>query len=328
MRVLITHTLFFFKTLDAIILIIFSVEILLRIAVFGRKPWLFFCNLWNVFDFVIVAVFFLPTQDFFAILRFARILRIFRLTIKLQQSEIHRLKFIELERTHQELKQEKEESERLLLNVLPHLIANRLKNNTNEIIADSFDEVTVIFADLVGFTQLSSHNSPEKMVEMLDDIFSRFDLLAGKYQLEKIKTIGDAYMVVAGIPEYRADHMEAIIKMALEMLQEIEYVNDNSHQNLKIRVGIHSGSAVAGVIGRKKFIYDIWGDTVNIASRMESHGIAGKIQVSKTIYQALKGQFPFYYRGTIDIKGKGEMETYLLDITPLIKSKKIASPLD
>lgn len=326
-----------FNVIDRIILFIFSTEILLRIAVFGRRPWQFFYSVWNVFDFVIVAVFFLPSQEFFAILRFARVLRIFRLTIKIQQSEIHRLKYVELEKAHQELedahqqlramhedlKEEKEESERLLLNVLPHLIADRLKDSNEKIIADSFENVTVIFADIVGFTELSSRNTPEKLVEMLDDIFSRFDNLAEKHDLEKIKTIGDAYMVVAGVPEKREDHMTAIIDMALEMLAEIEEVNHALGQNFQIRIGVHSGSAVAGVIGRKKFIYDIWGDTVNIASRMESHGVPGKIQVTEEIYDALKDDYIFDYRGLIPVKGKGDMKTYLLDATA--RSEKLTT---
>ena len=333
-----------FKVIENIILLIFSVEILLRIAVFGLRPWQFFYSVWNVFDFVIVAVFFLPSQEFFAILRFARVLRIFRLTIKIQQSEIHRLKYVELKQAHQELsivhqeledahkelkaihedlKKEKEESERLLLNVLPHLIADRLRDNNERIIADSFENVTIIFADIVGFTELSGRNTPEKLVEMLDDIFSRFDHLAEKHGLEKIKTIGDAYMVVAGVPEKREDHMSAIIDMALEMLQEIAEVNKALKQNFQIRIGVHSGSAVAGVIGRKKFIYDIWGDTVNIASRMESHGIPGKIQVTETIYNELKDDYVFEYRGLIPVKGKGDMKTYLLSDFARAKKLKI-----
>ena len=202
-------------------------------------------------------------------------------------------------------------SEKLLLNILPESIATRLKDKENAI-ADSFNNVTVLFADIVGFTELSSQLPPNLVVGLLNQIFSRFDRLAEFHQLEKIKTIGDAYLVVAGLPFPKDDHAEAIADMALNMQQAIIAFNQETGQNLSIRTGINTGPVVAGVIGLKKFAYDLWGDTVNTASRMESHGIAGKIQVSETTYNCLNQLYEFEERGFINIKGKGEMKAYLL----------------
>jgi len=210
-----------------------------------------------------------------------------------------------------ELAAEKQTSERLLLNVLPAPIADRLKHGEG-LIVDRFDEVSVLFADLVGFTALSAKTSPEALVTMLDELFTEFDRLAEHHGLEKIKTIGDAYMVVAGIPQPRADHAHAIARMGLDMMATIDAYAARTTSDLTIRVGIHSGSVVAGVIGRKKFIYDLWGDTVNTASRMESHGVPGKVHVSAATRDRLAGEFELEPRGTIDVKGKGPMETYLL----------------
>ncbi|MGL5062226.1 MAG: adenylate/guanylate cyclase domain-containing protein, partial [Microcoleus sp.] len=179
------------------------------------------------------------------------------------------------------LRGEQEKSERLLLNILPQVIADRLKRNETTI-AEYFPEATVLFADIVGFTPLSAQMNPIELVELLNQIFSGFDLLCERHGLEKIKTIGDAYMVVGGLPEPRADHAEAIAEMALDMQAEIARFNTENQKYFSIRVGIHSGPVVAGVIGIKKFIYDLWGDTVNIASRMESHGISWRIQASET----------------------------------------------
>jgi class 3 adenylate cyclase len=202
-------------------------------------------------------------------------------------------------------------SEKLLLNILPESIATRLKDEENTI-ADSFNNVTVLFADIVGFTELSSQLPPDLVVGLLNQIFSRFDRLAEFHQLEKIKTIGDAYLVVAGLPFPKDDHAEAIADMALNMQQAILDFNRETGQNLSIRTGINTGPVVAGVIGLKKFAYDLWGDTVNTASRMESHGIAGKIQVSETTYNCLNHLYKFEERGFIKVKGKGEMKAYLL----------------
>ncbi len=209
------------------------------------------------------------------------------------------------------LREEQEKSEKLLLNILPQAIAERLKKNETTI-AEYFPEVTVLFADIVGFTHLATIMPPIDLVELLNKIFSRFDLLCEQHGLEKIKTIGDAYMVVGGLPDPRADHAEAIAQMALDMQTEIARFNANNKKYFSIRVGIHSGPVVAGVIGIKKFIYDLWGDTVNIASRMESHGLSWRIQVSETTYKLLEHKYLFQERGIIDVKGKGGMRTYLL----------------
>jgi class 3 adenylate cyclase len=210
-----------------------------------------------------------------------------------------------------ELIDEKATSERLLLNVLPAAIAERLKLGESQIV-DRFDAVTVLFADIVGFTALSSRTTPEKLVTMLNELFSTFDRLAEKHGLEKIKTIGDAYMVVAGIPHPIADHALAMAHMGFDMLAAIGAYAKKHDTNLTIRVGIHTGSVVAGVIGKKKFIYDLWGDTVNTASRMESSGVPGRIHTSEVTATLIRGQVELEERGPIEIKGKGTMTTYLL----------------
>lgn len=209
------------------------------------------------------------------------------------------------------LRYQQECTEDLLLNILPNPIAERLKR-AESIIADSFAEVTVLFADLVNFTEMSAQISPIKLVDLLNKIFSVFDRLSEKHGLEKIKTIGDAYMVVGGLPTPRADHAEAIAQMALDMQQEITHFQREDGQSFSLRIGIHTGPVVAGVIGLKKFSYDLWGDTVNVASRMESQGVAGRIQVTETTYKHLKHKYHFIHRGVIEIKGKGEMISYWL----------------
>ena len=210
-----------------------------------------------------------------------------------------------------ELAAEQETSERLLLNVLPAPIAERLKRGGG-LIVDRFDSVSVLFADIVGFTAMSSRTSPEAVVTLLDDLFTRFDRLAELHGLEKIKTIGDAYMVVGGIPQPNADHAAAVARMALAMQETVREYAAGDGSELSIRIGIHSGSVIAGVIGRKKFIYDLWGDTVNTASRMESHGLPGKIHVTAAVHDALRERFDLEPRGTVDVKGKGPMTTFLL----------------
>ncbi|NJR21609.1 MAG: response regulator [Richelia sp. CSU_2_1] len=209
------------------------------------------------------------------------------------------------------LAEEQEKSERLLLNILPGPIAQRLKQGENTI-ADSFDEVTVMFADLVGFTKLSTHLSPAELVELLNEIFSAFDELADRYGLEKIKTIGDAYMVVGGLPMPSDNHAEAIAEMAIDIQAAIAQMSTKGGEPLSIRIGIHTGPVEAGVIGIKKFTYDLWGDTVNTASRMESQGVPGAIQVTVATYERLRDKYVFQERGVISVKGKGEMMTYLL----------------
>jgi adenylate cyclase len=202
-------------------------------------------------------------------------------------------------------------SEELLLNILPPSIATRLKLRGGTI-ADGFPGVTVLFADLVGFTALSSRMPPERIVDMLNELFCKFDDLAGQLGLEKIKTIGDCYMVAGGLPEPRADHAEAVAEMSLLMLAIVDDMAARTGERLTIRIGIHSGPVVAGVIGKRKFIYDLWGDTVNVASRMESHGLPGEIQLSAASRALLDGKYRFRPRGVVEIKGKGEMETWLL----------------
>jgi len=203
------------------------------------------------------------------------------------------------------------ESERLLLNVLPEPVAARLKRE-QAIIADAHPAVTVLFADIVGFTPLSERLSPEDVVVLLDQVFARWDALAARYGVEKIKTIGDAYMVAGGIPVPRDDHAEAIAEMALAMLPAADRCAAEMGVPLTVRIGIATGPVVAGVIGRAKFIYDLWGDTVNTASRMESHAAPGTIQVSEDLYQRLRDHYDLRPRGTIDVKGKGPMTTYVL----------------
>jgi class 3 adenylate cyclase len=202
-------------------------------------------------------------------------------------------------------------SERLLLNILPRSIADRLKREEG-LIATAHADVTVLFADIVDFTPFVERTEPTRVVAVLDEIFSAFDRLAQRHGLEKIKTIGDAYMVAAGLPEPRADHAEAMAEMALEMQADLARLGESLGLDLAIRVGLDTGSVIAGVIGRHKFIYDLWGDTVNTASRMESSGLPGRIQVTAATYERLRTRYRFEERGEIDIKGKGRMAAYLL----------------
>jgi adenylate cyclase len=203
------------------------------------------------------------------------------------------------------------QSDGLLLNVLPSSIAARLKRDPG-VIAERFEEVTVLFADVADFTPFTERTSPERVVGVLDEIFSAFDRLTLARGLEKIKTIGDAYMVAGGLPEPRPDHAEAVAELALEMQAQLAQVCDALGLDLTIRIGIDSGPVVAGVIGRHKFTYDMWGDTVNTASRMESHGVPGRIQVTEATYRRLSDRFQFEDRGAIEIKGKGHLRAYLL----------------
>jgi len=211
----------------------------------------------------------------------------------------------------QQLQAEQERTERLLLSILPMPVAEKLKQG-QQIIADSFADVTVLFADIVEFTKLSAHHTPIEIVSLLNHIFSAFDRLAQQHGVEKIKTIGDAYMAVGGLPIPRSNHAEAIAEMAIDMLDVVAQFQGDTYEPLTMRIGINTGPVVAGVIGTNKFIYDLWGDTVNIASRMESFGLASCIQVSSTTYNILQNKYSFKERGVIPIKGKGEMTTYLL----------------
>ncbi|MBE9042042.1 adenylate/guanylate cyclase domain-containing protein [Oscillatoriales cyanobacterium LEGE 11467] len=206
---------------------------------------------------------------------------------------------------------EQEKSEQLLLNILPEPIATRLKHDRGAI-AEHFDEVTILFADLVGFTPLSARLQPLELVNLLNEIFSTFDRLAEKHGLEKIKTIGDAYMVAGGLPVPMPDRAAAIADMALAMQEAVTRFREERGENIQIRIGINTGVVIAGVIGIKKFIYDLWGDAVNVASRMESSGEPGSIQVTRATYEQLKDRYELHERGKIAVKGKGNMTTYWL----------------
>lgn len=216
-----------------------------------------------------------------------------------------------IEKINKTIQLEKEKSERLLLNILPAEIALRLKEE-QESIADGFAEVTVLFADIVGFTELSARISAHDLVERLNQIFSAFDALTERHQLEKIKTIGDAYMVVGGLPQPRPDHAQAIANMAIDMCYAIDKFYTDTGEPFRLRIGISTGPVVAGVIGTKKYTYDLWGDTVNIASRMESHGMPGRIQLCAETSKILQLDYEIEERGIIQLKGKGEMRTHWL----------------
>jgi class 3 adenylate cyclase len=214
-------------------------------------------------------------------------------------------------RTRRTLQWEEELSERLLLNVLPAPIAARLKQD-EEVIADGFPDVTVLFADLVDFTRRSQRSRPQQVVEFLDELFSTFDQLTRRHGLEKIKTIGDAYMAAGGLPEPMADHPQAVADLALAIQVEVARRADPTGQPLQVRIGIDTGPVVAGVIGTDKFSYDLWGDTVNTASRMESSGMPSCIQVTERTYRRLRDGYRFECRGPIEVKGKGKMVTWFL----------------
>ncbi len=209
------------------------------------------------------------------------------------------------------LRIEQDRAETLLLNILPRSIADRLKTDATSI-ADQFASVSILFADVVDFTPLSGRLQPSEVVGVLDDLFTHFDLLAERYGVEKIKTIGDCYMVAAGVPTPRADHARVMALMALDMRDAMRSPEAVGHLGLEIRIGISSGPVVAGVIGRKRFLYDLWGDAVNMASRMESHGTPGQIQVTQATGELLGDEFRLEPRGTVPIKGKGDVETWYL----------------
>lgn len=225
-----------------------------------------------------------------------------RLAYRMRESEF---------RARFELEDQRAASEELLLNVLPQSIVERLKRDQSAI-ADGFLEATVLFADIVGFTPLSAKLPPGALVRMLNEVFSKFDALTEKHGLEKIKTIGDSYMVVGGAPTPRRDHAFAVANLALEMRDATSSLSTPTGDPLRIRVGINSGPVVAGVIGTKKFSYDLWGDTVNTAARMEAYAEPSTIHVTERTYERLRQQFQLEPRGTIEVKGKGEMRTYVL----------------
>jgi adenylate cyclase len=213
--------------------------------------------------------------------------------------------------THLSIDRLRRENERLLLNILPAPIAERLKSGDDHI-ADNFADVTVLFADMVGFTGLAASMPAQAIVELLNDLFTRFDLAARDLGIEKIKTIGDAYMAVCGLPDPCANHVEQMLKMAVRMIEVVREFNTERGMNLRIRIGINTGPVVAGIIGRRKFIYDLWGDTVNLASRMESHGLPDAIQVTRPIFEKMRDRYHFEERGPIEVKGKGTVETWIL----------------
>ncbi|MCI0443350.1 response regulator [bacterium] len=213
--------------------------------------------------------------------------------------------------THLSIDRLRRENERLLLNILPAPIAERLKSGDDHI-ADNFAEVTVLFADMVGFTGLAASMPAQAIVELLNDLFTRFDLAARDLGIEKIKTIGDAYMAVCGLPDPCTNHVEQMLKMAVRMIEVVREFNAERGMNLRIRIGINTGPVVAGIIGSRKFIYDLWGDTVNLASRMESHGLPDAIQVTRPVFEKMRDHYHFEERGPIEVKGKGTVETWIL----------------
>lgn len=206
-------------------------------------------------------------------------------------------------------------SESLLANVLPKAIANRLRSSAAQVIADKHEHASILFADMAGFTAEASQTSPVRLVGFLNDVFTAFDQLVERHGLEKIKTTGDSYMVVSGVPEARSDHAAALVRLGIEMLDAAGPLHDphDPHERaVSIRIGISSGPVVAGVVGVKKFFYDVWGDAVNVASRMETTGLPGRIQVSPETYAQASDQFDFECRGSVNVKGKGKMVTWLL----------------
>jgi class 3 adenylate cyclase len=210
------------------------------------------------------------------------------------------------------LRAEQERSERLLLSLFPRSIADRLKNEPPTCIAEEYSDVTILFASVHDFWQIAGSRPPEHFIELLNQVFSLFDRLADQHGVQKIKTIGDTYMAVCGLPEPRSDHAEGIAEMALSMQREIAAVETRARETFRVRLGIHSGSAIAGVVGINKLAYDLWGPAVNLASQMESSGLVGGIQVSSATYNLLEGKYFFEPRGEFYVKGQGEISTYML----------------
>ena len=229
---------------------------------------------------------------------------------QLRDQEVTRMR--QLKRQHEALAKEQEKTEQLLLNILPWKIAQRLKAG-EEHIADACPNVSVLFADMVGFTAMSRTMTPSALVEVLGDLFSRFDLITEKHGLEKIKTIGDCYMLAGGVPEPRDDHAQAVVDAAMEMCTALEQMHERTGGALRMRIGVHSGPIVAGVIGIRKFTYDLWGDTVNVASRMESTGQPGRVHVSSHTAKFIENEFNLESRGAIEVKSLGMVETYFVN---------------
>jgi adenylate cyclase len=226
--------------------------------------------------------------------------------------DLERLRLLQLQAEKELVEREREKSERLLLNILPSAIAGRLKGGEKSI-ANGHEIVSVMFADLCGFTALSRKTTPADLVSMLNGIFTAFDHIVEQHGVEKIKTIGDCYMLVGGIPLHRDDHAAAVAECALEMLDALAALNRESGTELQMRVGIHTGPVVAGVIGKIKFTYDLWGDTVNVASRMESSGQPGRVHLSEQTAELLQGRFLLEDRGFVECKGLGAVKTFFLN---------------
>ena len=228
---------------------------------------------------------------------------------QLRDQEVLRMR--QLKRQHEALSEEQAKTEQLLLNILPRKIAQRLKSG-EEHIADACANVSVLFADMVGFTAMSRTMTASALVEVLGDLFSRFDLITEKHGLEKIKTIGDCYMLAGGVPEPRDDHAQAVVDAAMEMCTALDTMHEQTGGALRMRIGVHSGPIVAGVIGIRKFTYDLWGDTVNVASRMESTGMPGKVHVSSSTADLIRNDFELESRGFIEVKSLGQVETFFV----------------
>jgi class 3 adenylate cyclase len=245
---------------------------------------------------------------------FSQVLLKARLTSSIEKKrlrDLERMRRQQLQEQHEQLEREQEKTENLLLNILPRSVSQRLKSGEKRI-ADAHQDVSVLFADLVGFTQMSHGMSAERLVNMLDEIFSRFDWIVGDAGIEKIKTIGDCYMMVSGVPEPRADHAVAVVDAGFALLDAMDSFNRAHGTQLQIRIGVNSGPVVAGVIGMHKFTYDLWGNTVNVASRMESTGVPGRIHVSPSTARHLQEHFVLEARGSVAVKGIGEVETFFV----------------
>jgi adenylate cyclase len=210
------------------------------------------------------------------------------------------------------MEQEYQRSEALLANILPTSIAERLKDRSNSVIADKYDDASILFADIAGYTERASDTSPEELVAFLDGLYTSLDALVTRHGLEKIKTSGDAYIVVSGVPQPRPDHLEALADLALDITDTVAGLTDSRGRAVPLRIGMASGPVVAGVVGSQRFFYDVWGDAVNVASRMESTSAVGRIQVPQQLYQRLCNRFVFEERGDVDVKGKGVMQTWYL----------------
>ncbi|MEZ0339592.1 adenylate/guanylate cyclase domain-containing protein [Mycobacterium sp. pV006] len=218
----------------------------------------------------------------------------------------------EIERAEQAMEAEYERSERLLANILPDTIAERLKEPQRTVIADKYDDASILFADIAGYTERAAQTPPAELVRFLDRLYTDLDALVDRHGLEKIKTTGDAYMVVSGVPVPRDDHLEALAALALDIADMVAGLRDAKGHAVPLRIGMAAGPVVAGVVGAKKFFYDVWGDAVNVASRMESTDIEGRIQVPENVYLRLRHAFVFEDRGLVDVKGKGPMHTWYL----------------